>query len=364
MVTLSAAHKEWSSRPADERFASTLDLHARAVADRNAARRSEVKTEKLKVEAIKGDVYLMAQDKPIALSNWSFGQLATIADAPAGYLNRLPAELAVQNLNHGLRNAENRQHVAFMHRTPSEKADAAVAKLRALTSPRYSRIWNEQVTSRLVELEDLGTWRPAPAAFDGSRGLYLGDRDMFAFFVDNDRRIFESLPGGGLSRGFFVKNSEVGAASFSVTTFFYNYICGNHYVWGASGVKEIKIRHIGNADERFMDGDLIAELKSYADGSAKEDEMKIKKMRSYVIGKDLDEVLDTVMGLGSKHGLSKKQVTAGYELATQRVDWYGAPNTLWGLAGGLTEIARDMPIAEDRVALEAQTGKLIDLMAA
>jgi excisionase family DNA binding protein len=42
--------------------------------------------------------------------------------------------------------------------------------------------------------------------------------------ADSNRRIFETLPGGGLSRGFFVWNSEVGAASFGIQTFFYEYV--------------------------------------------------------------------------------------------------------------------------------------------
>jgi len=87
------------------------------------------------------------------------------------------------------------------------------------------RIWNSEITSRLCDLEARGPWQPAPAAFDGSRGLYMGDRDLFAFMVDSGRRIFEKLPGGGLSRGFFVWNSEVGAASFGIQTFFYEYVC-------------------------------------------------------------------------------------------------------------------------------------------
>jgi hypothetical protein len=364
MTTLSAASKQWMMRPADERFNSVAELHAAATSYKDDARRAEAPTSKLRVEAHAGDVYLMAKnDLKIDLTNWSFGQLSAVADAPASYLQRLPAELARDCLNDGLNRAGDRANLMLFRteRDAATRAESGMVTLRALTSPRYSRIWNADITSRLLELEAQGPWQPAPAAFDGSRGLYLGDRDMFAFMVDNDRRIFESLPGGGLSRGFFVSNSEVGSASFKITTFFYNYICGNHYVWGASGIKEVKIRHIGNADERAFQGELVAELKAYADGSAKEDELRIKKMTEYVIGKDLDDVLDTVMGLSSKHGLSRKMVTAGYELASERVDWYGAPNTMWGLAGGLTEIARDMVHADDRTTLETATGKLMEI---
>lgn len=357
MTTLSAAHKQWTSRPADERFPSIAALHAAAQADKDNAARSEVPTEKLAVEAHHGDVYLMAKGGlKIDLTNWSFAQLSRLADAPADYLQRLPAHMAADNLNHGLRNApQDRKNSLFFRRQGVEGVT-----MRALTSDRYARIWNADITSRLQELEQIGPWQPAPAAFDGSRGLYLGDRDMFAFMVDNDRRIFEKDPNGGLSRGFFVSNSEVGKASFKVTTFYYCYVCGNHYVWGASGIKEVKIKHVGDAANRAFTDELYVELKAYADGSVKEDEMRIEKMRTHKIGNDLDEILDTVLGL-KVAGLNRKTVTAGYELAQQREDWYGAPNTVWGLAGGLTEIARDLPNADERLALETATGKMVEI---
>lgn len=358
MTTLMEANRQWMSRPADERFYSTESLHNAALGYQEQARRSDVPTSKLKVAAIGNDVRLIGKNDEIGLTNWSFGQLCDVADAPSSYMRRLPAEMAADCLNHGLRNAHDDESDPNK-RLLFKREHSGMVTLRALTSTKYTRIWNSDVTGRLVELEKTTEWQPAPAAFDGSRGLYMGDRDMFAFMVDNNRRIFEKGPGGGLSRGFFVKNSEVGAASFAILTFFYNYVCGNHMVWGASGIKEVKIRHVGNADGRATEN-LQAELKSYADSSAKEDELKIEKARTYKIGKDLDEVLDTVMGLRVS-GLTRKMVTSGYELAEKRVDWYGAPNTVWGLAGGLTEIARDLPNADDRVALETATGKMMEI---
>ena len=141
---------------------------------------------------------------------------------------------------------------------------------RAITSDRYSRIWNADITARLLDLEAGGVWQPAPAAFDGSRGLYLGDRDMFAFMVDNERRIFETLPGGGLSRGFFAWNSEVGAASFGIMTFLYEYVCGNHRVWGAKQVSEVRLRHVGEGLDHRAFSTLRATLINYANTSASE----------------------------------------------------------------------------------------------
>lgn len=360
MTTLTAASRQWAMRPADERYTSTESLHKAALGYREASLRSDVVTSKLRVDHdAKGDVKIIARDHEIGLTNWSFGQLCDVADAPASYMRRLPATMAADCINHGLRQAHDDDSDPTK-RLLFKKEHSGMVTLRALTSTKYTRIWNSDVTGRLVELEATTEWQPAPAAFDGSRGLYMGDRDMFGFMVDNNRRIFEKAPGGGLSRGFFVRNSEVGATSFSILTFFYNYICGNHMVWGASGLKEVKIRHVGNADIVAADN-LQAELQVYANSSAKEDELRIEKAHTYTIGKDLDAILDKVMGLRI-NGLNRTNIKAGYELAQKREDWYGAPNTIWGLAGGLTEIARDLPNADERVKMETAAGKLMEIV--
>ncbi|MBS3648822.1 DUF932 domain-containing protein [Pseudaminobacter sp. 19-2017] len=359
MTTLINAHNNWARRAPDERFSSVADLHAAALNYKNAARQtSNLPATRLEAKATEdGAVVLNGSMTETKLTHWSFGQLAKIADAPAGYLQDLPAPLAADCLNNGLRKAGGKVNLFYKMDDPTEPA--GMRTLRALTSNRYTRIWNSDITRRLGELEAEGPWQPAPAAFDGSRGLYLGDRDMFAFMVDNDRRIFETGPAGGLSRGFFVENSEVGAASFKFTSFLYEFVCGNHRVWGASEVKEVRIRHVGAADDSAF-RQLEAELVAYANASAADDELKIQRMRRYTLGKDLDAVIDTVMGLRVP-GLGKKMIEAGYDRAEQYIDWYGAPNTAWALAGGLTQIARDMPNANDRVALERASSKVMEM---
>lgn len=182
---------------------------------------------------------------------------------------------------------------------------------------------------------------------------------MFCFLVDNERRIFERGPGGGLGRGFFVWNSEVGAASFGIMTFLYEYICGNHRVWGASGVAELRLRHVGNADERAF-RDMSFELRKYADSSATELEAQIQSARDFSLGGTKEEVLDKVFGLRLPQ-LSRKRIAEAQLVAETREDWYGSPRSAWGLAGGITEIARDLPFADERVALDRAAGKVMQL---
>ena len=346
MATLEKAHREWASRAADERYSSVMDMHRMALHHHNCAVETVHNIRDFTAEVAGDDVVLVGNaGKPAKLTNWSFGQIARFAEAPAGYLSSLPAPLGAQCLNNGLS--------AVM---PSDTAQMLLHRegdsmtLRGATTEKYSRIWNCDVTARLLDVEARGVFQPAPAAFDGSRGLYLSDRDMFAFMVDNDRRIFETLPGGGLSRGFFVWNSEVGARSFGITTFYYEYVCGNHRVWGAKDVKEVRIRHVGEVQGRAWAG-IEAQLVAYASASAADDELRIEHMRTVELGGTTDEVLDALLGLRNPH-LGKRRALQAIELATQREDWYGNPRTQWAIAGAITEIARDLPNANERVALD------------
>jgi hypothetical protein len=354
-TTLTRASAEWSARPADERFASLAALHDAVTAHSKAAGVARVPFGSLHAKAVDGAVVLNGRtDTTAQLTHWAFGQLAQRAGAPASYLATLPAPLAADCINEGLAERASDSDAADDALILFDRAGDLTA--RAITTDRYTRIWNCDVTARLLRLESQG-WQPAPAAFDGSRGLYAGNQDMFAFLVDNDRRIFETLPGGGLSRGFFVWNSEVGAAAFGICTFLYEYICGNHRVWGARDVSELRIRHTGAADDRAFAG-LTAELRKYAESSASADEARIRAARSFRLGDDKDAVLDAVFALKIA-GLSRKLAESAYTLAESRTEWYGDPRTAWGFTGGLTELARDLPNADARVALDRAAGKVL-----
>lgn len=374
-MELFKASKQWANRPADERFSSLQDLH-HACEDyhRSAMESLPIPYSSLRTEAIDGEVSVVGKSNvPAKLTHWSFGQLAQRIGAPASYLRDLPPTLAVQNINHGLKAMAKEEEATNDSNSPATKSEEREAKLllhknggmqvHAFTSARYSRIWNDDITRRLIQLTaENPEWQPAPAAFDGSRGLYASDHDVFAFMVDNERRIFEKAH-GGLSRGFFVWNSMVGAASFGVMKFMYEYVCGNHIVWGARNVQEIRIRHIGDADDRAF-GQLAVELKKYADESANEDEAKIIAARSMMLGLNKDEVLDKLFGLRGKLGapaLTQKLLADSYEKAEEHADWYGDPRSVWGIVNGITEVSRDMAFADKRVEVERSAGKVLTL---
>ena len=153
-----------------------------------------------------------------------------------------------------------------------------------------------------------------------------------------------------------VQNSEVGASSLKLLRFLYREMCGNHIIWGASDVMEIKVRHIGNARERW-DG-YHAEMQRYLEQSGAMDETKIAEAKTLKIGDTKEEVLDKLFGMRSVN-LSRKTLEAGYDATKPEQD--GDPNTVWGMVQGLTRHSQTQTYADTRTAIDTAAGKLLEI---
>lgn len=379
---LHAASSQWMSRPADQRFWTLADMHAACVASRDGSRVAKVPFTQLRAEAVDGRVALVEpKGNPAHFTHYAFGQLASAAGAPAGYLRELPADIAAPALSASLTRAAREdkgdRNILF-HQNGQLTA-------RAILSDRYDRVWDADVVAMLMRLG----WRaPAgrtPPGYDGpSRaataedilpgqinitpgtmiapsGLYASDHDMFAFLVAPDRVISDGN-GGTLMRGIMAKNSEVGDASLSFTFFLCQAICGNHIIWNASGVHDIKVRHIGQNTMRKAFRSFEAELRTYHDAAAHE-EGKILAARSMVLGSKKEDVLDAVLKYAKTHSLplSRKLLAEGYDTAADHSDWYGSPNTVWGVVAGLTHASQATGYADDRNAVDKAAGKLLEM---
>ena len=288
-MELFKASRQWSTRPADERFASLEVLDEACYSYFQQAAIAKAPWSSLQVEPDGEEVILRGSTgESSRLTHWSFGQVAQRAGAPAAYLRELPAELAAPCLRHGLARHADGTAALMFHRNGG-------LVLRSALSPSYTRIWNYEITGRLADLvQREPEWTVPPAMGSHPSGLYASDHDMFAFLVNESRRI-EDGTDGGLARGFFVWNSEVGDAAFGIMTFLYRYVCGNHIVWGAKDVREVRIRHVGRADEKAF-RQLTVDLKVYADRSASDDEAQIERAKTFELGENKDAVLDRSLG--------------------------------------------------------------------
>jgi hypothetical protein len=264
---------EWFSRPADQRYLSLNEL-ARSVRDRaDRSRTRVVESAMIHVEASRGDperlaLMLPGSDKPVPPIHWSFGQLASQVGAPAAYLRQLPAALAGINRQYGL-TANRAEQIKTL------ETDDGRVELRAVTSPDYGRIFDHELVEAVQRIAGNGTgdtrWK-VPGVLDWSTGiynprvdistntttLYASDRDVFLFLVDDLNPIEAGrLPDGSPDlyfRGFYCWNSEVGATTLGMASFYLRAVCQNRNLWGVEDFEEIIIRHSKYASSRFALG--------------------------------------------------------------------------------------------------------------
>jgi hypothetical protein len=379
---LHAASSQWAERPADERFWNLGELKAACQAARDGSAASTVALSALRAESHMNDVCLVGPSgKAAHFTHYAFGQLAQQCSAPADYLRRLPAPVAAQALTASIQ--ATAKNPAVTPRNLLFHKNGGLT-LRACLSARYDRVWDSDVANMLERLDGWrapagrcppdykGATRPAtagdilpgqinivPGDAIAPSGLYASDHDMFAFLVAPDRVISDGA-GGALMRGIFVRNSEVGDASLSVTFFLMQAVCGNHIVWNATGVHEIRVRHVGEHTMRRAFRGFEAELWRYHDAAA-EEEKGIIVARRMVLGQKKEDVLEALVKYAKSRSLplSRTRLGEAYDVAADHEDWYGPPNTLWGVVAGLTHASQAGGYADDRAATDRAAGKLL-----
>lgn len=393
MANLMQAHREWASRPDDQRFWSLADMTRFCDEVRSNSVQAVTEVKNLIVEPTENnDLRLRGNNRVASLGHYAFGQLSRMAQAPADYLRTLPAPLAAQCLNNGFRNADQDKNMSLLCRKVAAAKDADL-HVRAALSEKYTRIWNNDVLARLQDVLPSG-WqvppaRPASETATNTRvateqdvlrssklggaqghqvqvgdtiapaGLYASDKDMFAFLVNEDTPI--EVDGKPLFRGFFIWNSEVGDASFGILTFLYNSVCGNHIVWDASKVEQLSIRHIGQANNKAW-GSIHNSLNQYAEQSTTGIVNRIEQAKRNILGQTKEEA---VLSLFSKRlsGLTKGEITSSLDTAERYTEDHGDSNplSLWAVSQGMTRYSQTRPHTDERVRLDRTAGKILEL---
>lgn len=363
-MNIMAANRQWSSRPADQRFVSLTDLHARVSAVRAGSGAKVISSHGITCAPSTGDTEGLVAIGPggnaVNVTHWSFGQLAAKADAPAGYLRTLPGAMAADCINYGLRVKNGPEDMGILlYRNGGEP------ELRAVTGPNYGRIWNQTVTGALVDrfgdgltgdFRVPGEFGKAVEITKENTTLYASDRDMWVFLADEQHRI--TVPNrrdgqaGDMARGFFVWNSEVGSATFGIATFLFDYVCCNRIVWGAQDYQEIRIRHTASAPDKWLEQARPA-IEAYANSSTASVTDAIAKAKAGKLG---DE--NRVKEFLAKR-FTKSEVAA--IAAAHMSDEQRPIETLWDATVAVTAYARGIQYQDARVRLEREAGKIMDL---
>jgi hypothetical protein len=355
-VTAYTAHREWATRPPDQRYASVEALHDAARARRDRTMERDIETGEFRTEPA-GDHGLALYESSgptAALTHWSFEQLATIAGAPPKYLRSLPAPIASAAINYGLRRLRRSQHQLFVDRD-------APWTVHAITSSRYARVHHDELAGRVLDLMvDHPAWHLPLGYKDGvygaervPSGAYLGDRDMFLFLVDGNRDLEDPTDSthAGLFRGFILRNSDVGAAALTLDLFLFRAVCSNHVIWGFQHVAGFRRRHVGASIQEAWTTSLDS-VRAALDADPSADRTLLQRSTTLELGPTRDAVLDAVT---QRLQLSRKQATEAFTLAEQHET---NPRSVWGYAQGLTRLSQRTPWQDGRFALDQAASRL------
>jgi hypothetical protein len=363
---------EWLNRPADERYLSLSDLMASVQGRAERSRTRTVETAAIQVEASRNDaerltLMLPGAERLVAPTHWSFGQLASIVGAPATYLRQLPAPLAGINLQYGLTS----------HRAEQVKTlefDDGSVELRAVTGPDYGRIYDHELVAAVQKIAGNGTgdtrWK-VPGVLDWSTGiynprvdissdtttLYASDRDVFLFLVDDLNPIEVGKLANGSPdlyfRGFYCWNSEVGAKTLGIASFYLRAVCQNRNLWGVEDFEEITIRHSKYAASRFAH-QVAPALTRFANSSPLPFVNGIRAAREKIVARSDDDRTDFLR----KRGFSKTETAKIIDIVLTEEGH--KPESVFDFVQGITAVARNKPHQDARLDLEAKAKKLLD----
>ena len=365
-------YSEWCRRPDDERYLSLDDLCDK-VRERSLCSHSHiVQTKNIRISTshdrdLKLHLNSRKTDELVTPTHWAFSQLASIAATPFAYLQKLPASLAANNLRYGLINSRVDEIKTL------ETLNDSI-ELRAATSLGYSRIYDYELVEEVQRFAGNGAgdthWK-VPGVMDWSTRtynpdveitretttLYASDRDVFLFLVD-DRNPIEAgqLPDGSpdlFFRGFYCWNSEVGARSLGIASFYLRAVCQNRNLYGVEDFQEIRIRHSHDAAARFIH-EVAPALQQFANSSPQKFVQGIESARKCIVTRNNEDCIKFLR----KEGFSKSQSEKIIEHVLN--DEGHPPESIFDFVQGITRFARDEPLQDVRVGIERRAKKLLD----
>lgn len=374
---------QWMRRPADQRFLDLNELHAYkhkfyhdAFEQRYKTREFEILSPEIKAAedmhkltvGLTVDRGSIKDVRELAPTHQAFGQLASLAKAPASFLRELPSPMVTDVLNWRLQNAREVEEI---------KMYGGDTELYAATGPDYGRIPDYQVIDAIRQVAGSGRgehrwkipgvldWRTnmynpeAPVTKD-STTLYASDRDMFVFLVD-DRNPIEvgKLPSGEpdlMFRGFYIQNSEMGSRALKLAAFYLRAVCMNRNLWGVEGFEDLTIRHTRLAPDRWLQ-QAVPALKAYADGSEQKLLAGVKAAKSTRLADDHEGAVAFLTNRKFSMARAKAILEVGEKQEQE------PPRTVWDMAQALTAYARDIPNTDDRLNVELEARKLLDAVA-
>jgi hypothetical protein len=206
-----------------------------------------------------------------------------------------------------------------------------------------------------------GVYNPMVDVTQDTTTLYASDRDVFLFLVDDLNPIEAGkLPDGSpdlFFRGFYCWNSEVGAKTLGIASFYLRAVCQNRNLWGVEDFQEISIRHSKYAANRFAH-EAAPALARFADSSPQPFVDGIRQARERIVARSDEDRTDFLR----KRGFGKAETAKIVE--TVLAEEGRPPESVFDFVQGITAYARGKPQQDARLDLESRAKKLLDRLAA
>jgi hypothetical protein len=359
-------HREWATRPDDERFTSLDDLLTAVTARKAVSRETTLRTSDLSAGYVTsdapgdpGELTVKTPHGDALLSNYSAGQLFGFADVPAAYMRRIPAPLAAINTAWGLKQTDLSRTKLLTLGTLGD----ATTRVRAFTGENYGRVYDADLVRAVKSFVDAtdGAWQVPAASYatsDPKRAstLYAGDRSTFVFLVNPSAGIDDG--GSQVFPLVTVWNSEVGDRSLGLMTGWYRYVCDNRLIWGLRDDNVMRFRHTSGLPSRFQ-YEVLPFIRNWMNKGQRETAGQIETAKAKRIAPSAADAVKFLVG----RKFAESVATAAVE-AAEREEARGEggdPLSVWGVLNGITSVARDLAHADARTDLEVAAGRLMAL---
>lgn len=321
-----------------------IQMRARLDGERHDIR--DIDLSKCKAVAIENGLHLRSHVDDHKLRQRAFTQVCGLIKAPAHYIHRLPADLAIDCLNHGLQTYDGNPITQRM----------AGKDVRAVVSGRYGELDDNPVLEMLQNaLKDQGLQDEV-----GVRALATGTVTNLRIVLHSE---VKGPDGRGLRVGFDLRNSEVGSFSLLLRAVIYRMICTNGCIW-QDKMDEGRWRHIGDpARLREAFAKFLPQIIDTARGiprrtfDAHDTVISIEAFRNRLARLDLRK---PEQNEAVREALVEAELV---DRATTHEAIAALPEettlTMWHAVNGVTASARDVESTESRLRIEAEAGRLL-----
>ncbi|MEM7710756.1 MAG: DUF932 domain-containing protein, partial [Pseudomonadota bacterium] len=154
-------------------------------------------------------------------------------------------------------------------------------------------------------------------------------------------------------RGFYCWNSEVGAKTLGIASFYLRAVCQNRNLWGVEDFQEIRIRHSKHAANRFA-REAAPALASFAESSPAPFIQGIRAARERIVARTDEDRTDFLR----KRGFGKAETSKIVE--TVLTEEGHPPESVFDFVQGITAVAGTKTQQDARLAMEGRAKALLE----